>query len=108
LSNGNEAAMNELHVGLTQAEATAMLVIRLAACLLLCFSLQAQPTSESPPLLPGNAKTLARPDLVLHYKDCGQGELVLMGGPGFSGEGMEPEAQMIARHGRAIRTMIFS
>jgi proline iminopeptidase len=49
-------------------------------------------------------KTLARPDLVLHFKDFGQGEpvLVLMGGPGFSGDGMEPVAQMIAKRGRAI------
>jgi len=82
-----------------------MLAIRLAACLLLCFSLQAQaPTPESHPLLPGKAKTLARPDFVLHYKDYGQGEpvLVLIGGPGFSGDGMEPVAQMIAKRGRAI------
>jgi proline iminopeptidase len=82
-----------------------MPVIRLAACLLVCFSLQAQaPTPESPLLLPGKAKTLSRPDLVLHYKDYGQGEpvLVLMGGPGFSGDGMEPVAQMIAKRGRAI------
>jgi proline iminopeptidase len=52
----------------------------------------------------GIMKTLARPDLVLHYKDYGKGEpvLVLMGGPGFSGEGMEPVAQMIAKKGRAI------
>lgn len=50
------------------------------------------------------ARTLARPDLVLHYKDYGQGEpvLVLMGGPGFSGEGMEPVARIIAKRGRAI------
>jgi len=82
-----------------------MPAIRLAACLLVCFSLQAQaPTPESPLLLPGKAKTLARPDLVLLYKDYGQGEpvLVLMGGPGFSGDGMEPVAQMIAKRGRAI------
>jgi proline iminopeptidase len=41
---------------------------------------------------------------VLLYKDYGQGEpvLVLMGGPGFSGDGMEPVAQMIAKRGRAI------
>jgi len=82
-----------------------MLAIRLAACLLLCFSLQAQaPAPESPSPAPGKAKTLARPDLMLHYKDYGQGEpvLVLMGGPGFSGDGMEPVAQIIAKRGRAI------
>lgn len=58
--------------------------------------------AETPP--PGIAKTLVRPDLILHYKDYGQGEpvLILMGGPGFSGEGMEPVAQMIAKRGRAI------
>jgi proline iminopeptidase len=52
----------------------------------------------------GTAKTLPRPDLTLHYKDYGQGEpvLILMGGPGFSGEGMEPVAQMIAKRARAI------
>lgn len=82
-----------------------MRAMRLVICLLLCLSLQAQARiPESPPLLLGRAKTLARPDLVLHYKDYGQGEpvLVLMGGPGFSGEGMEPVAQMIAKRGRAI------
>jgi len=54
--------------------------------------------------VPGSAKTLSRPDLTLHYKDYGQGEpvLILMGGPGFSGEGMEPVAQMIAKRARAI------
>jgi proline iminopeptidase len=80
-------------------------ILRLAACLLLCLSLQAQaPTAGSPQTLPGKAKTLARPDLMLHFKDFGQGEpvLVLMGGPGFSGDGMEPVAQMIAKRGRAI------
>lgn len=52
----------------------------------------------------GIAKTLVRPDLVLHYRDYGQGEpvLILMGGPGFSGDGMEPVAQIIAKRGRAI------
>jgi len=52
----------------------------------------------------GIAKTLVRSDLVLHYKDYGKGEpvLILMGGPGFSGDGMEPVAQMIAKRGRAI------
>ena len=52
----------------------------------------------------GIAKTLVRSDLVLHYKDYGQGEpvLILMGGPGFSGDSMEPVAQMIAKRGRAI------
>ena len=58
--------------------------------------------ADSPP--PGIAKTLVRPDLVLHYKDYGQGEsvLILMGGPGFPGDGMEPVAQMIAKRDRAI------
>lgn len=58
--------------------------------------------TESPPQ--GIAKTLIRPDMILHYKDYGQGEpvLILMGGPGFSGDGMEPVAQMIAKKGRAI------
>jgi len=82
-----------------------MPAIRFAACLLLCFGLQAQtPTLESPPPSPGKARTLARPDLVLHYRDFGQGEpvLVLMGGPGFSGDGMESVAQMISKRGRAI------
>jgi proline iminopeptidase len=80
-------------------------ILRLAACLLLCLSLQAQaPTTGSPQTFPGKARTLARLDLVLHFKDFGQGEpvLVLMGGPGFSGDGMEPVAQMIAKRGRAI------
>lgn len=66
-------------------------------------AVQAQLAHEPPPV-PGVAKTLSRPDLVLHYKDYGQGRpvLVLMGGPGVSGEGMEPVAQMIARRARAI------
>jgi len=52
----------------------------------------------------GIAKTLSRPDIVFHYKDYGQGEpvLVLMGGPGFSGDGIEPVALIIAKRGRAI------
>ena len=82
-----------------------MPVIRLAACLLLCLGLPAPAqTPETPPPPAVKEKTLARPDLVLHYKDSGQGEpvLVLMGGPGFSGEGMEPVAQIIAKRGRAI------
>jgi proline iminopeptidase len=71
------------------------------------FALALQPpspgTGQARPV-PGVSKTLARPDLVFHYKDYGQGEpvLLLMGGPGFSGEGMEPVAQMIAQRGRAI------
>ncbi len=42
--------------------------------------------------------------MVLRYRDYGQGEavLLLMGGPGISGEGLEPVAQMIAKRGRAI------
>jgi len=67
-------------------------------------AVQAQsPAPEAPPI-PGVAGTLARPDLVLHYRDYGQGQpvLVLMGGPGVSGEGIEPVARMIARRARAI------
>ncbi len=82
-----------------------MPVIGLAACLLLCLGLPAPAqTPETPPPPAVKEKTLARPDLMLHYKDSGQGEpvLVLMGGPGFSGEGMEPVAQIIAKRGRAI------
>ncbi|MFH1945968.1 MAG: alpha/beta hydrolase [Acidobacteriota bacterium] len=82
-----------------------MPVIRLAACLILCLSLPAPAqTPETPPPPSMKARTLARPDLVLHYKDYGQGEpvLVLMGGPGFSGEAMEPVARIIAKRGRAI------
>lgn len=82
-----------------------MPVIRLAACLMLCLSLPAPAqTPETPPPPSMKAGTLARPDLVLHYKDYGQGEpvLVLMGGPGFSGEAMEPVARIIAKRGRAI------
>lgn len=65
---------------------------------LLCASLVAQAPA------PGTARTLARPDLVLHYQDFGQGEpvLVLMGGPGMAAEAMEPVAGMIAKRGRAI------
>lgn len=82
-----------------------MPVISLAACLILCLSLPAPAqTPETPPPPSMKARTLARPDLVLHYKDYGQGEpvLVLMGGPGFSGEAMEPVARIIAKRGRAI------
>ncbi len=78
----------------------------LAACLLAAVSAQtSEPTRpESTAMVPGTAKSLARPDLVLHYKDYGQGEpvLLLMGGPGFPGEGLEPVARMIAKQGRAI------
>lgn len=79
------------------------LFIQLAVCGVICLNLQAQ-TARALPSAPGKAKTLARPDLVLHYRDCGQGEpvLMLMGGPGFSGEGLEPVAQMIAKRARAI------
>ncbi|HVT72552.1 MAG TPA: alpha/beta fold hydrolase [Lacunisphaera sp.] len=58
--------------------------------------------SSSPP--PAVARTLPRPDLVLHYTDHGQGEpvLLLMGGPGIPGAGLEPVARMIAKVGRAI------
>jgi D-alanyl-D-alanine dipeptidase len=60
--------------------------------------------SISPKPVPGIAKSLSRPDLTLHYMDYGRGEpvLLLMGGPGFSGEGLEPVAQMIAKRARAI------
>ena len=52
----------------------------------------------------GSAKTLVRPDLTLYYKVFGQGKpvLVLNGGPGFSGELVEPIARVIARRGCAI------
>ena len=55
-------------------------------------------------VMSGVAKSLARPDLVLHYFDYGQGEsvLVLMGGPGVPGKGMEPVARIIAKRARAI------
>lgn len=82
-----------------------MLAIRLFACLFLSLGLQAQAQNpESTALSSGKAKTLSRPDLELHYRDYGQGEpvLLLMGGPGFSGEGLEPVALMIAKRGRAI------
>ena len=82
-----------------------MRAMRLAFCAVLGLSFLAQAQApQTPPSSPGKAKTLARPDLVLHYKDYGQGEpvLVLMGGPGVSGEGLEPVAQMIAKRGRAI------
>jgi proline iminopeptidase len=67
--------------------------------------LQAQtPTPKPPPPVAGVAKTLARPDLVLHYADYGQGEpvLLIVGGPGLSGEWLEPVAQVIAKQARAI------
>ena len=76
----------------------------LAVChALAIFSLQAQPTAASS-TAPVVAKTLQRPDLVLHYMDYGQGEpvLLLMGGPGIPGKGLEPVARMIAKVGRAI------
>ena len=82
-----------------------MRAMRLVFCVILGLSFLAQAQApQTPPSSPGKAKTLARPDLVLHYKDYGQGEpvLVLMGGPGISGEGLEPVAQMIAKRGRAI------
>lgn len=52
----------------------------------------------------GVDRSLSRSDLTLHYRDFGLGEpvLLLMGGPGFSGEGLEQVAQMIAKRGRAI------
>jgi len=84
------------------------LTFRVAFCLLLIVGLQAETSApgQEPrhPLTLGVAKALQRPDLVLHFKDYGQGEpvLVLMGGPGFSGEGMEPVAQIIAKRARAI------
>jgi len=62
------------------------------------------PTPQPLPTVPGVAKTLSRPDLVLHYTDYGQGEpvLLLMGGPGVASEGLAPVAQMIVKRGRAI------
>jgi proline iminopeptidase len=62
------------------------------------------PVPRLPPITMGAVRTLTRPDLVLHYRDYGRGDpvLLLMGGPGISGEGLEPVAQMIAKRGRAI------
>jgi len=82
-----------------------MRVLQLIFCLLLSSSLQAQvPGSGGPSPDPGKSRTLARPDLTLHYKDYGQGKpvLMLMGGPGFSGDGLEPAARAIAKRCRAI------
>ena len=79
--------------------------IHLVGCLLFSLSLLAQAQTPQPAASSlGKANTLVRPDLVLRYKDYGQGEavLLLMGGPGISGEGLEPVAQMIAKRGRAI------
>lgn len=55
-------------------------------------------------MVTGTDKALPRPDLLLHYVDYGQGEpvLVLMGGPGVPGRGIEPVAQSIAKRARAI------
>lgn len=74
------------------------------AALLLAAPLGAQPPSAPPPPAPGLARTLPRPDLVLHYREFGEGEpvLLLTGGPGFPGELLEPVARMIAKKGRAI------
>ncbi len=82
-----------------------MRVIHLVVYLLVGFGLQVQaqtPQEKASSL--GKTKTMARPDMVLRYRDYGQGEavLLLMGGPGISGEGLEPVAQMIAKRGRAI------
>lgn len=69
------------------------------------LTLWSQVPAPRPPLpIPGLAKSIQRPDLLLHFKDYGQGEpvLILTGGPGFSGESMEPVAQMLAKRGRAI------
>ncbi len=73
------------------------------AILLLAGPLPAQ-APPPPAAAPALARTLARPDLVLHYTDFGQGEpvLVLMGGPGMAAAPMEPVARMIAKRGRAI------
>ena len=70
---------------------------------LAAFSLQAQPTAPVS-LAPAVAKTVQRPDLVLHYTDYGQGEpvLLLMGGPGIPGTGLESVARMISKKGRAL------
>ncbi|MBN2257254.1 MAG: alpha/beta hydrolase [Anaerolineaceae bacterium] len=82
-----------------------MRAIRIVAYLLIGLSLQAySQTPQAPASSIGETKTIVRPDLVFHYRDYGQGEavLLLMGGPGISGEGLEPVAQMIAKRGRAI------
>jgi len=62
------------------------------------------PQDQLQPVVSGVAKKLPRPDLLLHYVEYGQGEpiLVLMGGPGVSGRGIEPVAQSIAKRARAI------
>jgi proline iminopeptidase len=62
------------------------------------------PAAAKEALFPGVAKTLARPDLVLHYKEYGQGEpvLLLAGGPGSPGASIEPLARMVAKRGRAL------
>lgn len=62
------------------------------------------PAPEPAPPAPCAAKGLPRPDLLLHYRDYGQGGpvLVLMGGPGIPGAALEPVARMIAKQGRAI------
>ena len=80
---------------------TVAVLMQPGAIALLSATLLAQ---APPPPTPGVAKTLARPDLVLHYTDFGQGEpvLVLMGGPGMYGAPMTPVAQMIAKRARAI------
>ncbi len=75
--------------------------------MLLCLGLQsAAPAANAKPAPPivGVAKTLARPDLLLHYKDYGSGEpvLVLMGGPGVPGDGIAPVAGMIGKRARAL------
>jgi pimeloyl-ACP methyl ester carboxylesterase len=77
-------------------------VKKIIVIIVLMFSVSA--LADPPEPVPGVAKTLSRPDLTLHYMDYGQGEpvLLLMGGPGFSGEGLEPVAQMIAKRARAI------
>ena len=74
--------------------------------MVLAFVIAARVPAEEPShgVMSGVAKTLARPDLVLHYVDYGQGEpvLVLMGGPGIPGKGMEPVARIFAKRARAI------
>lgn len=78
---------------------------RLILAGLTALSLLAHAPAPTPAAsIPGVPKTLARPDLVLHYTDYGQGEpvLLLMGGPGVSSAGLAPVAQMIVKRGRAI------
>lgn len=78
-------------------------MLPLLLCLALHTAAPAADTYPAPPVV-GAARTLARPDLLFHYKDYGSGEpiLVLMGGPGVPGDGIAPVALMIAKRARAL------